>query len=489
MKGIHMATTNGRKFDRAELKAKAEDFLVEYRRLKELGFINRPGEFFPSGVHYPPITMYPPITQEEMFKGYTLPDDGLLDIYIHIPFCHQRCLFCHYPVKLGPNQEQEKDRYLDALEKEMDIYMAQLGVDRIKARSILAGGGTPTYLTIPQLKRFLAYFTKRVDLAKVTQFNYDVDPNTLIGPEGEERLRIMRDYGVDRLTIGVQALNDETLANMNRHHSVKEALESIDACRKHGYQLNIEFIFGYPGQTLDSWIGDIEMAMTLDVDEIQMYRLKIDAYGDYQGPVKNIVERQTLRVPTDEEAIAMKRVAIDMLESEGYGEKIRRVWTKNKKFYSHYAWNQCCMLYDEIGFGLTAFSSLRDRYVLNTQFFDEYYAMIEAGNLPLNRGLVRSPDEQRRWSAVLPLKNSFIQKKLYRERTGGSVTEDFGGRIERLKEYGFLVEDANLVAPTRLGTFFADEMVQQFYSPDYIPVPREEFAEGPLNPYHDPVTP
>jgi oxygen-independent coproporphyrinogen-3 oxidase len=474
-----------KKFDRAELKAKADEFLVDYRRLKELGFINRSGEFFPSGVHYPPITMYPEITQEEMFKGYTLPDDGLLDIYIHIPFCHQRCMFCHYPVKLGPNQEQEKDLYLDALEKEMDIYLAQLGLDRITARSILAGGGTPTYLTVPQLKRFLDYFAKRVDMSKMTQFNYDVDPNTLLGPDGEERLRIMRDYGVDRLTIGVQALNDQTLKNMNRHHGVKEILDSIDACRRHGYILNIEFIFGYPGQTLDSWIDDIEMAMALDVDEIQMYRLKVDAYGDYQGPVKNIVEKQTLRVPTDEEAISMKRIAIDMLRSEGHDEKIRRVWTRNKKYYSHYAWNQCCMLYDEVGFGLTAFSSLRDRYVLNTQYFEEYYAMIAAGKLPLNRGLVRNPDEQRRWSAVLPLKNSFIQKKLYRERTGGDVSADFGGKIERLKEYGFLTEDANFVTPTRLGTFYADEMVQHFYSSKYLPVPRTEYVEGPLNPYNE----
>ncbi|MCM2359245.1 MAG: radical SAM protein [Geobacteraceae bacterium] len=474
--------------DRAELIAAAKQFINEdYRRLKELGFVNRTGEFFPSGVHYPPITMYPPITQEEMFKGYRLPDDGLLDIYIHIPFCHQRCLFCHYPVKLG-EQPLEKDLYLAALEKEMDIYMAQLGLDRIKARSILAGGGTPTYLTIPQLKRYFEFFTKRVDLSRITQYNYDVDPNTLIGPEGEERLRIMRDYGVDRLTIGVQALNDRTLANMNRHHSVKEALDSIDASRKYGYQLNIEFIFGYPGQTIDSWIDDIQMAMALDVDEIQMYRLKVDAYGDYQGPVKNIVEKQTLRVPDDEETLIMKKVAIDMLTANNFTENIRRVWSRTRKQFSHYAWNQCCMLYDEIGLGLTAFSSLRDRYVLNTQYFNEYYAMIETGKLPINRGLVRSPEEQKRWSLILPLKNSYVQKKIYRERTGGSVGNDFGAKLERLKEYGFIVEDEHRISSTRLGTFFADEMVQQFYSHDYIPVPRGEFAEGPLNPYNGPDT-
>lgn len=469
--------------NRAELIADAQRFLVEYRKFKDLGLISRSGDFFPSGVHYPPITMYPPITQEEMFKDYRLPDDGLLDIYIHLPFCQQRCFFCHYPVKLG-EQAVEKEIYLAALEKEMDIYMAQLGIDQIRARSILVGGGTPTYLTIPQLKRFLDFFSKRVDLSKCTQFNYDVDPNTLIGPEGEERLRIMRDYGVDRLTIGVQSLNDRTLANMNRHHSVEEAVKSIEATRRHGYLLNIEFIFGYPGQDLETWIDDIQMAMTLDVDEIQMYRLKIDAYGDYQGPVKNLIEKEALRIIGDEEAIMMKRTAIDMLTANNFSENIRRVWCRTRKNVSHYAWNQCCMLYDEVGFGLTAFSSLRDRYVLNTQYFDEYYAAIAAGKLPLNRGVVRSADEQQRWSTILPLKNGYIQKRIYRERTG-ETTENafFRPRMERLKEYGLVTEDEHRISLTKLGAFFADEVVQQFYDRRYLQIPREDYNDGPLNPY------
>jgi len=471
------------KFNRAELFADAEQFMEQYRTLKKLGFINNGGDFFPTGVHYPPITMYPPITQEDFFKDYRLPDDGLLDIYAHIPFCEKRCLFCHYPVKLGPGYELEKDQYLASFEQEMDIYMALLGIDRIKARSILVGGGTPTYLTPDQLKRFLDFFVKRVDLSKCTQFNYDVDPNTLLGQDGAERLRIMRDYGVDRLTIGVQSLNDQTLRNMNRHHGVKEVLDSIEESRKFGYQLNIEFIFGYPGQTIDSWIDDMEMAMSLDVDEIQMYRLKIDAYGDYQGPVKNVIEKQSLRVLDDVETLTMKRVAINMLTSRGYTENIRRVFCKTKKHFSHYAWNQCCMLYDEIGFGLTAFSSLRDRYGLNTQYFEEYYSSIAAGRLPLNRGLVRSDEEQKRWAAVLPLKNSYIQKKLYRQRTGESVENVFGDKISRLKEHGLVTEDEQRVTPTKLGAIFADELVQQFSNAKYLPLAREEFSEGPLNPY------
>ncbi|MEN9218789.1 MAG: hypothetical protein Q6J33_07255, partial [Gloeomargarita sp. DG_2_bins_126] len=98
--------------------------LAEYEKLQSLGLIVRSGDFFPS-VHYPPITMYPPLTPEELLATYTPPADHRFDIYAHVPFCRQRCLFCHYPVQLG-ERSAEKDRYLAALAQEMDIYMERL---------------------------------------------------------------------------------------------------------------------------------------------------------------------------------------------------------------------------------------------------------------------------------------------------------------------------------------------------------------------------
>lgn len=460
-------------------RGRVEDF----KRLRDAGLLCEDGDFFPS-VHYPPITMYPPTTEEDLFRTYTLPEDGLLDVYAHLPFCHQRCVFCHYPVKLG-EQSAEKDRYLTALEREMDLYMRRLGVDRIKTRSILVGGGTPTYLSPAQLKRFLDFFCKRLDLSQCTQFNYDVDPVTLLGPEGRERLQIMRSYGVDRLTIGVQSLNDDILKLMNRHHGVREALASIEDSLNCGYQVNIEFIFGYPGETIDNWIEVMEQAVTLGVHEIQLYRLKVEAYGDYQGPIKAFKQKQPERVPGIEEALTMKQAAIEILRRSGYNENIRRVFSRHKKYYSHYAWNQCCNLYDQIGLGLTAFSSLRDRFVLNTQYFEEYYDLIEKGRLPLNRGLVRSREEQIRWAIVLPLKNSSVRKKLFEKVTGVPFNRVFRRKVEALIAHGLAVEDEEQFQLTPLGAFFADECAQVFHHRDYMPFPADRYRQGPLHPYDD----
>jgi len=177
--------------------ASARARIADCRRLQEAGLINLAGEFYPS-VHYPPITMYAAMTEEQLLAGYRLPEDGLFDVYAHIPFCHRRCVFCHYPVKLGP-QEEEKDRYLDAMEKEIDIYRRLLGLDRVRVRSILVGGGTPSHLTPRQLTRFLEYFLARLDVSRCRQFNYDVDPATLVGPEGLERRR----FGAFRALPGI----------------------------------------------------------------------------------------------------------------------------------------------------------------------------------------------------------------------------------------------------------------------------------------------
>lgn len=456
--------------------------LEDHRRFQELGLINKTGDFYPGGVHYPPITMYQNITEEELFRTYKVPQDGLIDVYAHIPFCKQRCVFCHYPVKLG-ERLSEKDQYLAAFEKEMDIYMRRLGIDKIQARSVLVGGGTPTYLTNEQTTRFLTALTSRMDLSRCKQFNYDLDPGSMVGPEGRERMRIMREFGVDRLTIGVQSLNEDVLKIMNRPHDEAAVYDAIEIAKDLGYQINIEFIFGHPGETLDNWVEVIEKAVRLGVPEIQLYRLKIEAYGDYQAPLKKLIQMRPDTAVDVEDTIAMKQLAIDILNEHGYHENLRRVFSKKREHYSHYARNQCCNLLDEMGLGLTAFSSLRDRYGLNTANFEEYYRNIENGRLPLNRGLVRSPEEQIRWAIILPLKNLDVWKPTFTERTGLRLEEVFREKIALLKQHGLVLETENKLALTRLGAFFADEVVEGFAAPQYIPYPRAAYADGPLNPY------
>lgn len=455
----------------------------EFQSFQALGMIPRHGDFSPAGVHYPPITNYYPKTQEESYMDFKEKVDGEFDVYVHIPFCFRRCLFCHYPSHYNSNPT-EKDIYLNALEKEMQNWLAFRGLEKIKARSILIGGGTPTDLSPSQLKRFLTFFTKYVDISNCPQFNYDVDPVTLVGEDGLERLRIIKDFAGDRLTIGIQSLNDDVLKKMHRSHNAATAKESIENCLGMGFDVNIEFIYGHPGETIDNWIEVIQEACTLGANEIQLYRLKIEPYGDQVGTIKKFSEYHEDELISVEDTIRMKEISDIILAERGYKENLRRVFTKSRKHISIYAFNQCCRLKDQVGFGLSAFSSLNDRFLINTPDFSEYYRLVNDGKLAVNRGLLRNADQQARWSIILPLKNYYIDKHLYQEINGEEIPEKFRSKIELLKQYDLIEENEHRITLTKKGAFYSDELVHLFYEKEHQSFLQDEFCSGLLNPYN-----
>ncbi|MCR4791203.1 MAG: radical SAM protein [Lachnospiraceae bacterium] len=465
-----------------ELLAHAEETFAKVEELQRLGLVCDDGDFVPS-VHYPPITQYDNCDIDEYFKTYTLPADGMMDIYVHIPFCIQHCTFCHYPGLTGERVE-EKKKYIDYLIREMDIYREYHGIDKIKPRSILLGGGTPTSLTPELLEHFLTEFEKRVDLSACKQYNVDLGPNSINGESGTKKCEIMKAHGITRLTIGLQSLNDDVLKLMNRPHNSEEAIQSVYKALEYGFDVNIEFIYGHPGETIDNWIEDMEKAVGLPMNEIQVYRLKVQAYGDFQGIINRFHRGSgSADIPDFKSTMMMKQIAQDIFNEHGFNERLRRVFTKNKAIFSHYAYNQCCNQFDQVGFGLTGFSSYRDRFDINTQNFEEYYAAIDAGKLPINRGLVRSAEEQARWAIVLPLKNRDVRKTEFKQRSGYEFDDVFKTKVSLLKEYGLLEDTGNIIRLTELGGFVADEVCEQFNSIPYLPFPRERYAEGPLNPY------
>lgn len=465
-----------------ELLRHAEEVFAKVQKYQRLGLVCDDGDFVPS-VHYPPITQYEPCDIDAYLQSYTLPADGLMDIYVHIPFCIQHCTFCHYPGMTG-ERLQEKTQYVDYLLREMDIYLKYFGVQSIRPRSILLGGGTPTSLPPRLLEHFLTEFDKRVDMSACKQYNVDLGPNSINGDDGTEKCRIMKDHGITRLTIGLQSLDDHVLKMMNRPHNAQEGIESVYKALEYGFDVNIEFIYGHPGETIDNWIEVMERARQLPMAEIQLYRLKVQAYGDFQGVINRFRRGSApTDIPDFQTTMMMKQIAIDMLQEKGFNERLRRVYTRNPAVYSHYAYNQCCNQYDQVGFGLTGFSSYRDRFDINTQNFREYYDAIDAGRLPINRGLIRPREEQARWAIVLPLKNRDVRKAEFKARSGFDFDEVFRTKVNLLKKYGLLEDTGKVIRLTEMGGFLADEVCEQFNSVPYIPFPRERYAEGPLNPY------
>jgi len=469
-----------------ELLRIAEEKLKSFnpKQLKNSGFIPLGDLYFPA-IYYPPITMYPESDEDKIFAGYKHDRAHPLSVYIHIPFCPKRCLYCHWVVSVG-NPPQDMDCYLKNLEKEMELYKKRLGLREILPKSVLIGGGTPTMLSPAQTERLLKSFTARFDLTECRQFTYEVEPSTLLGRLGLERLKIIKDYGVDRISLGVQVFDDEILKRMKRAYTSKDAIKAIKQIRLAGFKsLSIDLIYGYPGCAPKKWIATLKTAFSLDIDACQQYRLRIVPHGDKIGLIKKQFDKSSDNFLDAKQIYIMKELGILFASLNGFKEGSRRVFVRSPKYNSEYLQDHTDRLADVLGLGISAWSNIQGHLSLNTgENLERYYSYLNKGRLPIDRGKIRTEDDQKRWAIALPLKHHGVSKIKYKEITGTNVNEDFGEKIKRLKNFGLLEENEESLILTEKGRFFADEVVIQFYHPDYLPFPKSSYADGELNPYN-----
>jgi oxygen-independent coproporphyrinogen III oxidase len=451
--------------------------------LKALGLLPRHDLFFPA-IYYPPLTMYGNDRAEDPLAGLDWAGRDRTCLYVHIPQCPSRCAYCHWMISLS-NSPADIDLYLDHLEKEMDLWRSRLGGAPPRPSSVLIGGGTPTLLSAAQLKRLLSALASRCDLSRCRQFSVEAEPATLLGNAGDERLKVLKDFGVDRISMGVQAFDDEVLKHMARPHDAAQASEAISRIRRAGIaSISIDLIYGFPGSTPENWAETMETALSLDVDACQLYRLRIVPHGDKVGAVRESYRKSPKRFPSLEKIHVMKALGKLIAERRGFGENLRRIFSRSPRHISYYLRDYGCRLYDNLGMGVSSWSTLGNRLLMNTGTnLKAYYAMIAAGRLPVDRVHVRTEDDERRRSLVLPLKGYGISKTRYRERTGKGVGELFGPQIARLVKHGLLEQNAARLALTPRGGFFADEVIMQFYAPQYLPFPRGDYADEALNPH------
>ncbi|WP_455202655.1 coproporphyrinogen-III oxidase family protein [Kaarinaea lacus] len=448
--------------------------------VKDSGILPERGKGFFPVVSYPPITMYSDMDESHMFDNFedrsAIPMIG----YLHIPFCPSRCTYCHWITKTK-SKDEVVSQYIDYLEREMVLYKNRLGLDRVPVSSVLWGGGTPTYPKPAQLERLFKAYTTHYDLSQCTQFSVEAEPTTLIGEDGIERLKIMKAYGVNRVSLGVQSVDDDVLPTMGRAHNHAETLEAIENMRKLGFEnIYIDLIYGYPGQTIEKWVEDMLYAANMDVDGYQLYRLRIKQLGDRKGNIINLLEKKPEKFHDADEIFIMKYIGKIVSEEHGFHEYQRRIFSKSDGISSHYLRDWFLNLYDVAGVGVSAWSTLRGVFSINIGEKDlgKYYQYIDDGKVAINRGKVLTFDDKARRSFMLPLKNDYVDKAFYRSRVGVDANELFKSELAWMKQLGMIEENEEKIWLTNRGAFFADEVTTQFFNPDYVAYDDIRFAPG-----------
>ena len=199
------------------------------------------------------------------------PPENSVSMYIGIPFCPTRCLYCSFT----SNQvgEEEMDRYLEALFKEMDHCSEQLQRRGMKLESLYIGGGTPTALNESQLHMLLDRITARFDTANAEEFTVEAGrPDTFT----EEKLSAIKEAGADRISINPQTMKEETLEFIGRKHTVKDTVKAFEMAKKTGIEcINTDLIAGLPGEDIDDFINSLETIYGLGADDITLHTLAV----------------------------------------------------------------------------------------------------------------------------------------------------------------------------------------------------------------------
>jgi oxygen-independent coproporphyrinogen-3 oxidase len=228
-------------------------------------------------------------------------------LYIHIPFCTNKCFYCDFNSYVA--EGQPIDAYLDALEREMALTVEALPPERID--TVFVGGGTPTVLTPAQMTRFLASVRRHFPLAPDAEYTMEANPGTT----DPEKLAAMREGGVNRISFGAQTFDHELLRTIGRIHQAEDVVRSIENARAAGFaNLSIDLMFGLPNQKLHHLEDSVDRALSLDLPHYSLYSLKIEENTLFY----RLYQRGELPLPEEEEENAMYQFLIDRLTEAGY---------------------------------------------------------------------------------------------------------------------------------------------------------------------------
>jgi oxygen-independent coproporphyrinogen-3 oxidase len=246
-----------------------------------------PARVFEAGLrnHHVANTAYP-IAHQQTFSPYRVPRSGHLEatqaafagitdmcLYVHVPFCETRCSFCEYTV-VGKHERDQTEVYVDALLRELELYDQALELGERRFHGLDIGGGTPAYLSAAQVERILAAIHARARFAEGSDISIETTPK--LAAEDPAKIASYRALGIERISMGIQVIQPDLLRVLNRsENGVEQHHRAVEAIRAAGFtRLNLDLMYGFADQTLESWRATLEHAIALAPEYITLYRMR-----------------------------------------------------------------------------------------------------------------------------------------------------------------------------------------------------------------------
>ncbi len=351
-------------------------------------------------------------------------------LYVHIPFCHRICPYCSFH-KHTPGGT-DMTAFVNALLKEMEK-------QPLRPKTIFFGGGTPTMLSDTHMERLLRGMRERVDVSDVVEFTMEANPRNITA----SKAAMMRDLGVTRVSLGVQAWDEATLKTLGRDHSPAEAEETWGVlCDAKFPSLNLDLMFSIPGQSLDAWRNTLEYTLASRPDHISAYNLNYEEDTDFFRRLKT----GEFRMDEDRDADYFN-LAIDMIESGGFEHYEISNYARPGYRSVH---NEAYWLgADYLGIGPGAFSTVDGKRWHNVKDTPCYVEMTLAGEDTAVDVEELTPENRRTERFGLELRTA-------RGLPLDLITAESRKMLETLREQGLLDFDEQFVRLTRSGKPLVD---------------------------------
>lgn len=373
-------------------------------------------------------------------------------VYIHIPFCTNKCFYCDFNSFVTNNPQLVWD-YLEALDKEMERTFSKQPPERVK--TIFVGGGTPTFLDHAQMRRFLESVQSHLGKYWTGDLEFTMEANP--GTTDVEKLRIMRELGVNRLSFGVQSFDNALLKRLGRIHDTDDVYRSIDNAKSVGFEnLTIDLMFGLPDQTMEIFRETLEKAFALGTTHFSAYSLKVEENTLFH----TLYQKDQLPLPSEETELAMYLLLIEEMEKRGYSQYEISNFAKPGFESKH---NKTYWLNEEYyGLGAGAHGYVSGERHVNAGPLAIYMQMSKDGLPRVEQfGVPREDAMEEQMILGLRLREG-VDLSRFAERFGVSVHEVFGNIIEEETAKGMLEQQDGCLRLTRKGLPLGNEVFARF---------------------------
>ncbi|ACL76328.1 radical SAM family heme chaperone HemW [Ruminiclostridium cellulolyticum] len=371
-------------------------------------------------------------------------------LYIHVPFCSSKCNYCDFNSYTG--KIDHADNYFKSLKKEIELYKAELRHYIIN--TIFIGGGTPSVVNEQYILEILEKCRTEYNISENCEISIESNPGTL----SNEKLKAYKNAGINRISIGLQAYQDKLLKYLGRCHSHKDFTESVKNAKSAGFEnINGDIIFGIPGQSLGDWKETLDYLVSLGINHISAYSLKIEEETKFGR-----MEEQGSLVPVEDELDReMYHYAVDYLNENGLKQYEISNFAKEGYECKHNLIYWKCV--DYLGLGAGAHSCLKNTRFSNQISIEGYIDYLNRGEKPLyEKNPLEFTDKMSEYMFLGLRLTAGVSGKEFYELFNRNMFTMYKDIFARLENKSLIKITGDTVKLTRLGLDLANQVFLEF---------------------------